>query len=111
MLLCRIPLSVSESVLTTEMEEACVVCVGAQVADTLGKSFRIQLFRSSVQTPPAQRCQRRAMMLVTWFAALTPSPPSSSSLWLACYYVCVQACKRCVSVVGLLIFEVVQSNV
>lgn len=109
MLLCQIPLSVSESVLTTEMEEACVVCVGAQVADTLGKSFRIQLFRSSVQTPPAQRCQRRAMMLVTWFAALTPS--SSSSLWLACDYVCVQACKHCVSIVGLLIFEVVQSNV
>lgn len=110
MLLCRILLSVSESVLTTEMEEACVVCVGAQVADTLGKSFRIQLFRSSVQTPPAQCCQRSAVMLVTWFAAPTPSS-SSSSLWLACDYVCVQACKRCVSVVGLLIFEVVQSNV
>lgn len=89
MLLCRIPLSVSESVLTTEMEEACVVCVGAQVADTLGKSFRIQLFRSSVQTPPAQRCQRRAMMLVTWFAALTPSPPPPPPYgWRVIMFVC-----------------------
>lgn len=62
----------------------CYVCVCAQVVDTLGKSFQIHLFRSSVQMTPAQRCQRSAM---TSFAALTPSHS-----WHVC--VTVFVCKH-----------------